>query len=34
MDARSKAETVILQLVLNNPEMGKIVLDKNGAGAL
>ena len=30
MDARSKAETVILQLVLNNPEMGKIVLDKMG----
>jgi DNA primase len=30
MDARSKAETVVLQLVLDNPELGKIILDKMG----
>jgi DNA primase len=30
MDARGKAETVILQLVLENPEMGKIILERMG----
>lgn len=29
-DARSKAETVILQLVLENPQLGKVILEKMG----